>query len=311
VDLLPKGIFSLSLLHMNNTIYEFTIWMEDRINYAMKTIDTYERYLYCFDRYLQKNFCFWIEESDKITIKHVDNFMQYLKSTWIITRTSNNYLASIKLFLKYRKIEWLQVVDPTSLVYGKEEQAKMCFLETSEVDLFIQEIQKNKNPLTKIRDRLMVRLIYTTGLRVQEMIDIKVSDIWESDELQVIWKGRKLRLVFVCQEVKDLVKYYLRLRESRGIKGEYLFVSHSHNNFWEKLDRSHASAMMREYRIKIWLDKKATPHTLRHSFATHLLRKNVNIYDIKQLLWHSSILTTQKYLHSTNTDLRNAQSKIW
>lgn len=295
---------------MNNTIYDFTIWMEDRMNYSMKTIDIYERYLYCLDKYLNKNLWFGVEESNKITVKHIDDFIIYLKSTWIISRTANNYLAAIKLFLKYMRIEWLDVVDSNSLVYGKEEQKKMCFLEVSEIDLFIKEIQKNRNPLTKIRDRLMVRLMYTTWLRVQEMLDIKINDIGDWDELQVIGKWRKLRLVFLCQEVKELITYYLWIRKSRWIKGEYLFVSHSHNKFWEQLERSFVSAMMREYRKRIWISKKATPHTLRHSFATKLLRENVNIYDIKQLLGHSSILTTQKYLHSTNDDLRNASAKV-
>jgi site-specific recombinase XerD len=158
----------------------------------------------------------------------------------------------------------------------------------------------------KTRNYLIVYMLVYTGVRVTELINIKVDDI--NDELIIKWKGWKYRPIKLFKDDLDLIKLYLFMR--RKYKSDYLFISLSHNNMWEKISRVAVENIVRDGWIKAWIKTKIFPHKLRHTFATSLLRRNANLYHIKELLWHSSISTTQTYLSVVNSELAKTQSLL-
>jgi site-specific recombinase XerD len=158
----------------------------------------------------------------------------------------------------------------------------------------------------KTRNYLIVYMLVYTGVRVTELINIKVDDI--NDELIIKWKGWKYRPIKLFKDDLDLIKLYLFMR--RKYKSDYLFISLSHNNMWEQISRVAVENIVRDGWIKAWIKTKIFPHKLRHTFATSLLRRNANLYHIKELLWHSSISTTQTYLSVVNSELAKTQSLL-
>ena len=137
--------------------------------------------------------------------------------------------------------------------------------------------------------------LYGTGLRVTELITLKTKDIKLSEnQFSVIWKGSKLRSVFLTQDAKEKLKKYIL---SRADDSEYLFISLSWNSYGQPLSRNTIESLVKKYAESVWITEKVTPHTLRHSFATSLLRRGADIRSVQALLGHSSIQTTQIYTH--------------
>ena len=146
-----------------------------------------------------------------------------------------------------------------------------------------------------LRDKAILATLYWTGLRVTELITLKISDIKiNENQFSVIGKGSKLRSVFLTQDAKEKLKRYIL---SRGDESEYLFISLSPNSYWEPLSRNSVEWLVKKYAELVWIHEKVTPHTLRHSFATSLLRRGADIRSVQALLGHSSIQTTQIYTH--------------
>jgi integrase/recombinase XerD len=152
-----------------------------------------------------------------------------------------------------------------------------------------------KNPLKILRDKAILATLYWTGLRVTELITLKIPDIkLGENQFSVIGKWSKLRSVFLTQDAKEKLKRYIL---SRGDDSEYLFISLSWNSYGDPLSRNSVEWLVRTYAKLVWINEKVTPHTLRHSFATSLLRRGADIRSVQALLGHSSIQTTQIYTH--------------
>ena len=146
-----------------------------------------------------------------------------------------------------------------------------------------------------MRDKAILATLYGTGLRVTELITLKTKDIKLSEsQFSVIWKGSKLRSVFLTKDAKEKLKKYIL---SRADDSEYLFISLSWNSYGEPLSRNSIESLVKKYAELVWITEKVTPHTLRHSFATSLLRRGADIRSVQALLGHSSIQTTQIYTH--------------
>ena len=146
-----------------------------------------------------------------------------------------------------------------------------------------------------MRDKAILATLYGTGLRVTELISLKISEIKLSEsQFSVIWKWSKLRSVFLTNDAKEKIKKYIF---SRADDSEFLFISLSGNSYWAPLSRNSIESLVKKYAELVWIKEKVTPHTLRHSFATSLLRRGADIRSVQALLGHSSIQTTQIYTH--------------
>ncbi len=277
-------------------------------NFSPITINTYNRSLTIFSQHLSSTFGFDIESPELIKTYQINEFISFLHSKWLSNKTNNNYLASIRCFLKRCAISERSVIDYRNLIFAKEEDKKMTFLEKPQIDWYLLATQKESKKLTSLRNQCIISLLYYAGMRVSEVINIKIQDIQQDYVIQIIGKWSKARIVYINESIKESIDQYLKMR------GEwvspYIFVSHSNNSRGQKLSRNAVSEFILKYRIIQDLGK-ATPHTFRHSFATHLLRGGAKLRSIQDLLGHASITTTQKYLHTTNQELQETQRLIF
>ena len=293
-------------------ISEFISWLKTNKQSSLSTIDNYSRTLRKLDEYL-KELTFdrrGVEDTENLTVLDVEWFIRGEKLRWLSARTCNSHIVIIRAFLNYAKHCWEKVLDFKNVTLMKSPKKKIDALSENDKNKLLLYMQSDtsKDELTKTRDYAIVSVLLYTWLRVSELCNIKLDDV--KKELQVIWKNSTIRLVYLFQDHVNILRLYLFLREGKGIKSDYLFCSHSSNSKWKKLSRNTVESIVREAWEKAWLSEPVWPHKLRHTFATDLLRRWWNIYYIKQLLWHASVLTTQNYLTVTNKDLKETQELL-
>ena len=201
------------------------------------------------------------------------------------------YLNTVvcKKFLEFHDIYFLEEIKnpkrTKSLPKSLNEKEVQDLI--SAVDWQSEETPNKRR--SKIRDKVILALLYSTGLRISELTGLISRDIdFEERTIRVRGKGEKDRIVLFDEKTRDLLMEYLDLRQSDS---EYLFVNRQDN----KLSTRYVQIMIKKYADKAGIKKKVTPHVLRHSFATHLLKNGVDIRVIQQLLGHSSLATTQIY----------------
>jgi site-specific recombinase XerD len=166
----------------------------------------------------------------------------------------------------------------------------------------------NKNILQQARDEAVLNFLYWTWLRVSELIFLQKKDIkLDSKQFSVVGKWSKLRSVFATKLAREKLKTYLDMRTDNS---EYLFISLSWNQFWAHLSRNSIEDIVRKYARIAWIEKKVTPHTLRHSFATSLIKKWADIRAVQTLLGHASITTTQIYTHIDDKHLQKVHDLL-
>ncbi|HON56935.1 MAG TPA: tyrosine-type recombinase/integrase, partial [bacterium] len=177
--------------------------------------------------------------------------------------------------------------------------------------LFEQELENflklpNCSKFDGLRDYVILEFLYSTGVRVSELVGIKVSDVQNADVLKVFGKGKKERIIPIGSELKCAIADYLPRRElflNRKNKKEnqYLFV----NLMGDRLTDRGVRLIVEKYLLKSALLKNVSPHTFRHTFATHLLNCGADIRAVQELLGHSSLSTTQIYTHLTTERIKN------
>lgn len=285
--------------------------LENNRGYSKNTILNYRRYLKDFDKYLKK-ISFYkrgVEECDKISLHNIDSFIsiQHLRKD---SNTCNLYIAAIKSFLQYCSINNRKTINYNDIKYIRTKKKKIDSLNEDEcrnlVDYFKNVKCKTDNQeLIKIRNLIIIQLLLYTWLRVSELASLKKSDIKE--EFQIIGKWWERRPVNLYREDLDLIKLYLFMRKDNS---DSLLVSHSTNYDWRPLTTVSIEKVVKEWAKKAWIQQEVRPHKLRHTFATNLLREEVNLFHIQKLLWHKSISTTQLYLTVSNEDLRKSAEKL-
>jgi integrase/recombinase XerD len=235
--------------------------------------------------------------------EHVVDFLGTLYRRNLDSRSVARHLVTIRHFFRFLLLEGAIESDPAANIESpKFRQSLPEFLSVDEVDRLLR--QPDKNDVVGIRDRAMIELMYSTGLRVSELCGLRVSDLqMEPGCLRCIGKGNKERLVPVGKRALEAVQTYLRdARQAlaRGVASPYLFL----NQKGHKLNRIAFWKILGEYGRKAGLRKSLTPHMLRHSFATHLLDRGADLRSVQMMLGHSDISTTQIYTHVVEERLK-------
>lgn len=286
----------LTLYDLKKLSSEYLLELEIR-NYSQNTIKTYSSIL--------KNFIKFISKSPKPLNKQQfsDNFRSYIQFLKNDKNLSPDYIHLItivvKKFLSYNHIYFLE-----DFPIPKKAKSLPKSLNEKEVQDLINSVEWSENESssskhTKMRDKLILSVLYSTGLRVSELIEIKIQDIDFSERTIFIkGKGNKERIVLFDKDTKEEISAYLNFRVK---KSEYLLV----NNYGHPLSARYIQMMIKKYAEKAEIKKNVTPHVLRHSYATHLLKRGVDIRIIQQLLGHSSILSTQIYTNVEMDIIRN------
>lgn len=280
-------------------------------NSPKNTTDNYKRVLEKFDDFLVSS-SFW-----EVTLKNPETVKMYFIDQRIAIqrekksiKTCNLYVGAIRSFFRFCLYMELPVLNYKWINFSKEPQRNIEYLSDENIESIFEWIKnrrvKNKNQeLIKIRDLCIVKLLFYTGLRVSELLNLKKEDL-KDDMIQIVGKGWIHRVTFLKRwtEERRLIEYYLRLRNDDY---EQLFINHSHNEPW-KLSRNAVESMVRKEWAKLGI--KVRPHIFRHSFATKLIRKKASIFHIQKLLWHKNIQTTQNYLWCLDKELEEVQELV-
>ncbi len=224
------------------------------------------------------------------------------------SRTMARSLAAIRQFYNFVSDKFEEIENPTIKIESPHvEKTLPDFLSIQEVNLLFSSI--SENDIYELRDKTIFELLYSCGLRITEAIEIlSINMDFENSLIRVIGKGSKERIAPVGDEAKRLLKKYLM--ESRpeicGTREcEYLFISKKGS----KLNRKSVWRLLKNYVTRTRINKNITPHTLRHSFATHLIENGADLRSVQELLGHMDISTTQVYTHLAKKKLQEIHKK--
>ncbi len=245
-------------------------------------------------------------EPENITMHHIQEFLNHVDEIGLNKRTQARILSGIRGFYKYMMIEEVIDQDPTELIEGPKIGRKLPeVLSISEIDAIEASFDLSK-PEGQ-RNKSMVETLYSCGLRVSELINIKLTDLFfDQGFIRVIGKGNKERLVPIGDKAIKEINFYLSQRNSVSYKVDrasenIIFL----NRRGKKLTREMIFTIIKKHAALAGIKKSISPHTLRHSFATHLVEGGADLRAVQEMLGHESIQTTEIYTHLDKEFLRD------
>lgn len=290
---------------MEPRVTEFINYLAVERGLAKNTLESYGRDLRQFQNYLKNSQLDILKNSSRDTIL---SYLGNLQSKGRSISTISRNLAAIKSFYQYMVRERHLDKDPAvNLESPKLEKKLPKILTIHEVE----ELLKQPNILlpTGLRDKSMLELLYATGIRVSELTNLNISDInLDMGYIKCYGKGFKERIVPLGSIAARCVQEYVgkgRPRLVRSYEEPSLFVNH-HGN---RLTRQGFWKIVKKYALEANIMKAITPHTLRHSFATHLLENGADLRSVQEMLGHADISTTQIYTHVTKNRLKEVYDK--
>ena len=223
--------------------------------------------------------------------------------------TQARLVAGIHSFYRFLLYHKYIEQDPSELIETpKKEQHLPEVLSLEEIDKMIAQIDLSKNE--SHRNRAIIEMLYGSGLRVSELVNLRLSDIYlQEGYMRITGKGSKQRLVPISAEATKWFQYWLIDRNTLNIKPEASDIAFL-NRYGRQLTRAMIFTIIKQLATAAGITKNISPHTLRHSFATHLLQNGADLRVIQQLLGHESISTTEIYTHVDIHDLREAILKF-
>lgn len=300
--------------NIKNLKTAFLEYLEIEKNRSQLTIRNYDHYL---NRFLDWSM---IRSPEEITIDLIRKFRLYLnryqnkKGQSLKKITQDFYVIAIRGFLNYLAKRDIGSLASEKIELGKTKERQVEFLQPEEIRRLLNAASNNK--FSDLRDKAILELLFSTGLRVSEMAGLNRENVnLKSSEFSVRGKGDKIRLVFISDSAKKALADYLerrkdldpalfvRLRKEKGGGAK-------NKKSTLRLTPRSIQRIVKKSAIKAGIVKKVTPHTLRHSFATDLLINGADIRSVQEMLGHSSITTTQIYTHITNKHLKDIHKKF-
>lgn len=280
------------------TDYHHFLRFEKR--YSAHTLTAYISDLEQFSDYISKVY----PESNIDTISHLHlrGWLAELKETTDLSAKSiNRKISSISGYFKFMMRNGHTKKNPATLLHAMRVPERLpSFLKESETQNLLEEISFGEG-FAACTERLILELLYATGIRRAELINIKEQDIeWSLRQIRVLGKGNKERLLPVSEAMLDNLRSYIKAKNKENIVNESLLVLPSGKKMYE----NYVYRTVQKYLTQVTSLKKKSPHILRHTFATHLLNNGAGIQAIKELLGHSSIAATQVYTHINIEELK-------
>ncbi len=239
----------------------------------------------------------------------VRSFLNFLKEQDYSKSTTARKLATLRSFYKFcLKRGHVQANPVATIRTPKQEKRLPRFLEAAEVQKLLET--PDTGTLLGARDRAMLETMYATGVRVSELVDLNIGDVdFVGECVHVRGKGKKERLTPITQTGLSHIRHYLEMRkidpQSPNAAGQALFV----NKHGQRLSTRSVRRKLDKYLLQCGLDPCISPHTLRHSFATHMLNNGADLRSVQELLGHQSISTTQVYTHLVTQQLKESYDK--
>lgn len=279
---------------LDSYLKEYLYYLKITKNLAKNTIKSYERDLNEYMDFIKKNY--GIRDFNQITKEYVHNFARHLSRKDNSTSTITRKLSSIRSFHRYLASERIVDLDISRKIRKpKTKKTLPTVLNLTEVEKMIDLTYQSDDALS-LRNQALIELAYGSGLRVSELMDLKISDLHLNKGLvNILGKGNKERIIPLNENTVLALQTYII--DARPIlkpkKNDVLFV----NKFGNPLSRVGFFKLIKKLAEQSGIQKKVSPHTLRHSYATHLLEHGANLRTVQELLGHEDILTTENYTH--------------
>lgn len=305
---------------------EFLEHVEIEKGNSLKTVNNYDHYLTRFFEFSK------ISNPRDITDDKIREFRLYLnrqpgvkirgqQASTLKKNTQNYHLIALRSFLKYLMKRNITSLSPDRIDLAKIKERSLDLISTDELDRLLKaptqdpersDLKGFRGPTSgvqkSLRDKAILELFFSTGLRLSELCSIDRDLDLSKDEFSIRGKGEKVRVVFLSDSAKDAIREYLKNRKDMD---EPLFIQYSRNGAkGNRLTPRSIERIVKYYAIKAGISKKVTPHIIRHSFATDLLSNGADIRSVQMMLGHANIATTQIYTHITDKQLRDVHKKF-
>lgn len=312
---------SQNISHLKTRFLEYVEIEKGR---SLKTVENYDRYISRFIDFTKvkqpqdindnnvREFRLWLNRQDGTRQKGISTATMKKK-------TQNYYLIALRSFLKFLARMEIKSLSPDRIELAKTPERSLDLITIEELGRLLDA--PDTKTLRGLRDRTMMELLFSTGLRVSELCSLPREINLKLDEFSVRGKGEKIRVVFLSDDAKKWLKLYLDKRDDmddslfvqilgKGGDGSKKTGKLASNRETLRLTSRSVERIVKHYAIKAGISKKVTPHVIRHSFATDLLRNGADLRSVQMLLGHANIGTTQIYTHVTDSELRNVHKKF-
>jgi len=291
---------------MNNDLDLFLNYLLIEKGLSKNTLEAYGRDLARYLDFLEKNGFSHLEQVKPVIVLR---FLAHLKDNGLSARSRARALVSLRMFHKFLLSEKITTSNPTALVESPRTLNPLPHtLSPREVDALLAA-PNTEEPLD-LRDRAMLETLYATGLRVSELVGLRLSDLQlDVGYLTAFGKRKKQRIVPLGEAALDAVRHYLRYGRpviEHGEGGGMIFL----NRFGRGLTRQGFWKIIKRRALAAGIRKNIMPHTLRHSFATHLLENGADLRAVQTMLGHADISTTQIYTHVTRERLKKIHEEF-
>lgn len=290
---------------MREVIEEFINYLSVERNLAQNTLLSYRRDLNKYFEFLEDR---KIEMPDKISKDDITSFMLSQKDKGLSVTSVSRALAAIKMLHRFILREGFSHSDPTTFLESPKLWKRIPeVLSVTEVEAMIKE--SYPRDWESIRDNAILELLYASGMRVSELVNLRIEDInLDVGFIRCIGKGQKERVVPIGKRATESLHRYLDKSRPKLAKKDssVLFLS----RLGKKFSRQSIWKIIKKYAKRARIKKSIKPHTLRHSFATHLLERGADLRSVQEMLGHSDISTTQIYTHVNKEHLRAIHQKF-
>lgn len=283
---------------MNSFVEQFISYLNVEKVYSQETTKNYERDLELFCSFLN---CEHISNVTKVNHQHLRSYLMFLYDKKYSKKTISRNISSIRSFYKYLCSEGEMKTNPCTLITSPKLDKRLPnYVNYQELDL-LMGIPDIKTPLGQ-RDALILEMLYSTGMRVSELVNLKLADI-QHGEIRVVGKGNKERIVLYGKVCEKKLLVYAKDGRNKLLKDptvQYLFL----NKNGKKLSVRGVELIFENIVKKSGLKIHVSPHTFRHTFATHMLNEGADLKSVQELLGHENLSTTQVYTHVSNERIR-------
>ncbi|MDO8513767.1 MAG: tyrosine-type recombinase/integrase [bacterium] len=305
-------------MDLNSAIRQFLEYCELEKGHSPLTIRNYSQYLERFHAWANLQNISKLEEITQDTIRQYRLYLNRIQDengNNLKKITINYHLIALRSFLKFiSKKDLAQTLQAEKIELADTDERQISFLSPEEVETLLN--QPNQSSIIGLRDKAILETLYSTGLRVSELVNLKRDQInIEKGEFAVLGKGGKVRVVFLSDRAKICLKQFLARRSDTD---DYVFIrfGRKKNPALQigteelKLTSRTIQRIIHHYAVKAGIIKPVTPHVLRHSFATDLLSNGADLRSVQTLLGHSSVTTTQIYTHVTDPQLKEIHKQF-
>lgn len=287
----------------NERIQDFEHYLKFERNFSDNTISAYKKDLQKLQLFAEQQLDFISPE--QIKTAQLQEFLYSFSKNKMSERTQARWISSLKSFFKFLLEEEIREDNPATLL----ESPKLGIylpdtLSTEDINQLVNAIDRSTD--LELRNYCIIEVLYGCGLRVSELVGLKISNInFKENYLRVDGKGDKMRLVPLADFTAEIILNYIQNVRSKGKINKKFEDTLFLNNRGNALSRVMVFLIIKELAVKANIHKNISPHTFRHSFATHLLQNGADLRFIQEMLGHSSISTTEIYTHLETEELRD------